>query len=37
MEINNTIKTNIKDLKVLKSTLHYDERGYFLENWSKID
>lgn len=37
MELNNTIKTNIKDLKVLKSTLHFDERGYFLENWRKID
>lgn len=37
MYINTDIKTNIDGLLVLSSDLHYDERGYFLENWRKVD
>ena len=37
MYINNDIKPNIDGLLILSSDLHHDERGYFLENWRKVD
>ena len=37
MYLNKDIKTNIDGLLVLSSDLHHDERGYFLENWRKVD
>lgn len=37
MYLNDDIKTNIDGLLVLSSDLHHDERGYFLENWRKVD
>ena len=37
MELDEKYKKNIKDLLIFKSPLHYDERGYFLENWRKKD
>lgn len=37
MYLNEDIKTNIDGLLVLSSDLHHDGRGYFLENWRKVD
>ena len=37
MERNKEIKINIKDIVVLESPLHKDNRGYFTENWRKDD
>lgn len=37
MKIEEQIKNNIEGLLILSSPLHYDERGYFVENWRKID
>jgi len=37
MKIEEQIKNNIQGLIILSSPLHHDERGYFVENWRKID
>ena len=37
MKIEEQVKSNIEGLLVLSSPLHHDERGYFVENWRKID
>lgn len=37
MKIEEQIKNNIEGLLILSSPLHHDERGYFVENWRKID
>lgn len=37
MERNKEIKINIKDIVVLESPIHKDNRGYFTENWRKDD
>ena len=37
MKIKEQLKPNIEGLLLLSSPLHHDERGYFVENWRKID
>ena len=37
MKIEEQVKPNIEGLLILSSPLHHDERGYFVENWRKID
>ena len=37
MKIEGQVKPNIEGLLMLSSPLHHDERGYFVENWRKID
>ena len=37
MKIEEQVKPNIEGLLRLSSPLHHDERGYFVENWRKID
>lgn len=37
MKIEEQIKNNIQGLIILSSPLHHDERGYFVENWRKMD
>ena len=37
MKIEEQVKPNIEGLLILTSPLHHDERGYFVENWRKID
>lgn len=37
MKIEEQIKNNIEGLLILSSPLHHDERGYFVENWRKVD
>lgn len=37
MELSKEYKSTINDLLVLESKIHEDERGYFLENWRKVD
>lgn len=37
MKQETTFKTNIHDLGVFSTPLHYDSRGYFSENWRKHD
>ena len=37
MKIEEQVKPNIEGLLMLSSPLHHDERGYFIENWRKVD
>lgn len=37
MKIEEQVKPNIEGLLMLSSPLHHDGRGYFVENWRKID
>ena len=37
MKIEEQVKPNIEGLLILSSPLHHDERGYFVENWRKVD
>ena len=37
MKIEEQVKPNIEGLLILSNPLHHDERGYFVENWRKID
>ena len=37
MKVEEQVKPNIEGLLILSSPLHHDERGYFVENWRKID
>ena len=37
MKLEEQVKPNIEGLLMLSSPLHHDERGYFVENWRKID
>ena len=37
MKIEGQVRNNIEGLLILSSPLHHDERGYFVENWRKID
>ena len=37
LKIEEQIKNNIEGLLILSSPLHHDERGYFIENWRKVD
>ena len=37
LKVEEQVKPNIEGLLILSSPLHHDERGYFVENWRKVD